>query len=341
MEELERSAVQLWEAKRLASYDDVSHGRLALLLLDNAAETSLMRSAQSSFVFAETYNNLTYLLRDVDPGDAESQRLKQEVEERTLSSRRRRQIERNFNDLVDYVFARDDFELPAELSQCLKILHRYRNAAYHHDTVRPDVLRPAVQIHFYLCCQLLKYERSVFHEIGIMPASVREIFGDKAPEPSWPGNAVDSASLGADLADFFLADRGLDHSGVALALSDHLVGRLAVLDRHLTTIGDSIPPGINRWATLRLVQLAPREREDFDKETPDDFWTRPLPVTEEVMARWNRAAAELRKIDVAYDALRAFAEIEEPLELLEEPVGRFIEDIDRAEQQRIDELRGK
>lgn len=33
-------AVQLWEARRLASYDDVPRGRLALLLLDNAAETS-------------------------------------------------------------------------------------------------------------------------------------------------------------------------------------------------------------------------------------------------------------------------------------------------------------
>lgn len=135
----------------------------------------------------------------------------------------------------------------------------------------------------------------------------------------------------------FLADRGLDHGGATTALSDHLAGRLAALDRHLTTIGDSIPPGINRWATLRLVQLAPLEQEDADKGTPDDFWTRPLPVTEKVLTRWNQAAAELRGAEVGYDALRAFAKVEEPLALLEEPVGRFIEDIDREERQRIDE----
>jgi len=29
MDELERAAVQLWEAKRLAEYEDVAHGRLA------------------------------------------------------------------------------------------------------------------------------------------------------------------------------------------------------------------------------------------------------------------------------------------------------------------------
>lgn len=339
MDELERSAVQLCEANRLATYDDVPHGRLALLLLDNAAETSLMRSARNSFIFAEQYNGMAYLLRDVDSADVVGQRLKKEIEAQTLS-RRRRQIERHFNDLVDYVFAQDNFEMPAELGQCLKILHRYRNDAYHRDLVRPDVLGPAVQIYFFLCCQLLKHERSIISEIGIMPASVHKIFGDRAPESRWPGN-FDSASLGADLANLFLADRGLDHGGVAAALSDHLVGRLAALDRHLTTIGDSIPPRTNRWATLRLVQLAPLEREDADKETPADFWTRPLPVTEEVLARWNRAAAELRGVEVAYDALRAFAEIEEPLALLEEPVGRFIEDIDREEQRRIDELRGK
>lgn len=89
------------------------------------------------------------------------------------------------------------------------------------------------------------------------------------------------------------------------------------------------------------MQQAPLERGDADKEIPADFWTRPLPVTEEVLARWDRAAAELRGVEVAYDALRAFAEVEEPLALIEEPVGRFLEDIDREEQRRIDELWGK
>lgn len=76
-------------------------------------------------------------------------------------------------------------------------------------------------------------------------------------------------------------------------------------------------------------------------DTPEDFWTRPLPITQEVLEAWAAAAADLRNVDVAHDALRAFADIEQPLEELEEPVGRFIEDIDRAEQQLIDEIRGK
>lgn|GEM_PF-6464753 len=58
IEALERAAVQLWEAKRLAEYNDVVHGRLALLLLDNAAETSLRRSKEASFIYVEMYGNL-------------------------------------------------------------------------------------------------------------------------------------------------------------------------------------------------------------------------------------------------------------------------------------------
>ena len=88
------------------------------------------------------------------------------------------------------------------------------------------------------------------------------------PASEWPSGAADSASLGSELADFFLSVRGLDHAGIASALSAHLLGRLATLDRHLTTIGESVPPGIKRWAVLQLVQQAPVEREDFDRETP-------------------------------------------------------------------------
>jgi hypothetical protein len=340
MDELERTAVQLWEANRLAEYDDVAHGRLALLLLDNAAETSLMRSTRASFIYTEMYGNMARVLGDVARDDREGQRLLAEIGAKTLSSRRRRRIERSFDDLVDYVFSHDDFGLDQQFAECLKILHRHRNAAYHRDTVRPDVLGPAVQIYFFLCCQLLKHERHVLHQLDVVPPSVAEIFGERKPNPTWPGGGIDSATLGRELADFFLSTRGLDHAGAASALSDHLLARLETLDHHLATIGESIPPGINRWGVLQLVQQAPTDPEDFDKEPPPDFWTRPVPVTEEVLTAWKSAATRLRDLDVAYDALRGFAAVEQPLERLEEPVGRFIEDLDRDEQRALDERRG-
>ena len=341
MDQLERTVVQIQEAERLATWGDVPHGRLALLLLDNAAEMSLMRTAEASMMYAEMYNKLAYLVRDVEPGDVEGQKLKAEIESETISKKRKRQIERNFDALVDYVFEGKEFALGVEFAECLKILHRYRNAAYHRDTVRADVLGPAVQILFFLCCHLLKSERQLMHEIKEAPSGILEVFGGNPPESSWPAQSFDTQTLARHVADRLLDELELDHRGIAEALSNHLIARLAALVRDLDQIGTSIPPGVNRWATLRLVQQGPREREDFDADPPNDFWTRPLPVTERVIETWFLEAQSLRDIPVAHDALRAFAEIEKPLEVIEEPVARFILDLDRVEQQRIDEMRGK
>lgn len=341
MEQLERTVVQLWEAKRLAAWGDIAHGRLALLLLDNAAEMSLVRTAEASLIWAEMYNKMAYELRDVEPDDERGEGLKAEIEGRRISKRRKKQIERNYDALVDYVFENEDFALAIEFAECLKILHRYRNAAYHRDTVRADVLGPAAQILFFLCCHLLKSERQVIHEINVAPKGILEVFGDSPPVSSWPANSFDTVTLARHVADRLLDELELDHQGIAQALSDHLMARLAALVHDLDEIGNSVPPGITRSATLRLVQQAPRELGDLHAEPPDDFWTRPLPVAEEVLEAWALTAEGLREIPIAHDALRAFAEIEEPLDTIEEPVARFMEDLDRIEQQRIDEMRGK
>jgi len=340
MNELERTAVQLWEAKRLAEHEDVAHGRLALLLLDNAAEISLMRSATSRMRFAEIYGDMAYMLRDFEPEDVEGQYIKQRIEEGRVSKRRRTQVERNFDSLVDFVFEQQDLGLAAEFADCLKILHRYRNAAYHRDTVRADVLASAVQIYFFLCCYLMKNERSMVHEISNVPAAVREILGEKSLVGTWPDGGFDTNALANLVADRFLADLRLDHGRIARALSEHLLARLAEVDRDLTTIGENIPPGVNRGVALRLVQLAPLDRHGLEAEPPRNFWTQPLAVTEEILDTWIVTATEMRNVKGALDALRSFSDIEQPLETLEVPVARFIEELDRTEQQKIDEYRG-
>ena len=177
-------------------------------------------------------------------------------------------------------------------------------------------------------------------EIATVPAGILSVFGDELPDASWPGNSFDTSTLAVHLADRLLNQLQLDHRGVAEALSGHLRARLGVLNRDLEEIRNS-GPQIEKWAVLQLVQQAPRELEDFDADAPNDFWTRPLPVTEEVLEAWAERVESIRETFPAHKALKLFAEIEQPLEVIEEPVGRFIEDLDRQLQQRIDELRGK
>ncbi|GAA1618994.1 hypothetical protein GCM10009733_014180 [Nonomuraea maheshkhaliensis] len=341
MDELERTVVQLWEAKRLAAWGDIPHGRLALLLLDNAAEISLRRTAGANMLEAEMYSNMAYSLRSVEPDDEEGQKLKAQIDARTLSNKQKKQIDRNFDALVDYVFRDEQHALAIEYGECLKILHRYRNAAYHRDTIRADILGPAVQILFFLCCHLIKSERQLISEIREAPSGILEVLDGDLPVSRWPAHSFDTQTIAHHVADRLLDQLRLDNYGIAKALSEHLIARLDNLVRDLDEIGASVPPGITRWATLRLVQQAPEKLEDFHAEPADDFWTRPLPITEEVIESWFSGARSLRAIPVAHDALRAFAEIERPLEGIEEPVARFIWDIERLKQQRLDYLRGK
>jgi hypothetical protein len=231
IEQLERTVVQIWEARRLAAWSDIPHGRLALLLLDNAAEMSLMRPAEASMIYSEMYNNMAYVLRNVEPGDEEGQKLREEIAAGTISKKWKKQIERNFDALVDYVFEGKEFALPAEFADCLKILHRYRNVAYHRDTVRADVLGPAVQILFFLCCHLLKSERQLIQEIKQAPSGILEVFGGNPPQSSWPARSFDTQTLARHVADRLLGELELDHRGIAEALSDHLTPRLAALVR--------------------------------------------------------------------------------------------------------------
>ena len=339
MERLERTTVQLWEARRLAAYGDVPRGRLALLLLDNAAETMLRRIAASTLVWPDFYGGLLRQLRSVNADDEEGQRLKRQFELRTLSKRTRRQIERDFDALGDFVFRQDECTLDPELAGCLKILHRYPNAAYHGDTVRTDVLGPGIQIYFYLCCHLLKDQHFVVDECNVPPPGVLEVIKEAPPE-AMPGGCFSSKQLGDLVADRLLADTELNHAQVAAALSQHLTARLTVLEKNLDEITAEFPPA-SRAMTLRLVQLAPTDPDDLQEDPPEDFWTRQLSVTQDVLDSWKVEAEELREIPAAHDALREFAAIEDGVAELEEPVQRFLEDIDRATQMRIDELRGK
>jgi hypothetical protein len=345
IDELERAAVQLWEAKRLFAHRDVAHCRLALLLLDNAAETSLRRTARHSMLWADSYEHMAYALRAVEPHDSAGRKLKRDILARTVSKSKRRQIERNFAALVDYVVEQAPSALPSENAACLKILHRYRNAAYHQDAARADVLQPAVQIYFYLCCQLLRAEYAIWHEIARAPDTILALLGDTSRSTEWPDGFFDTQTLAELVSLRLLDDLELDHSSVANALADHLAARLTALSRHIETIGEIVGggrlPWVDRTLTLRLVQLAPRTREEAEADVPADFWVRPLPVTPAVLESWVSAVDELRLAPDAYLALREFAEVEEPLESLEGPVGRFIEEFEREQQQRSDEARGK
>jgi hypothetical protein len=106
VERLERTVVQLVEARRLADFEDVSHGRLAPLLLDNAAETMLYRRAKEELIYASWYGNALKKLEPLD--DAENEDLKtlrEELNAKAVPDKTRQKIQQHFADLVRFVFS--------------------------------------------------------------------------------------------------------------------------------------------------------------------------------------------------------------------------------------------
>lgn len=142
------------------------------------------------------------------------------------------------------------------------------------------------------------------------------------------------------MADRLLADMHVDHAQIAAVLSQHLMARIEALEEGLDQITAHFPAA-TRAMTLRLIQLAPTDPDELQQDPPDDFWTRPLPVTQLVLDEWKIKASQIHEIRAAHSALRKFALIEEYLSELEQPITRFMEEIDSAIQMEIDESRRK
>lgn len=84
----------------------VPRGRLSLLLFDSAAETLLRATAATQMLRAEMAARYSAVdpAGSSGPGD-------EWKKAGTLSARQRKQIEREFNALVDYVFAQENWPL--------------------------------------------------------------------------------------------------------------------------------------------------------------------------------------------------------------------------------------
>lgn len=325
---LERSTVQLVEAKRFAAHGDPSYSRLALLLLDNAAELSLLRTARSALLLADQYAEMGGRLDEAELGGL-SESLQATIRLGNVSARRRKKIEREFDALVDFVAERGRTGLAPEVADCLKILHRFRNGAYHREEIRADIIDSAVLIYFFLCCELLADERHPAHQLGTPGPVIAAILGDLDPAKSRSGFAYDTMELRKLIAARLREDLSLDHATVTRALSQHLNGRLSVLDRRLETITDFFERPPRRSTVLRIIQFGP---DSAAGPLPADFWTRKLPVTEATLENWQSSAHLIAKASHAHDGLRSFARIESVLEQFEEQVEPFIEEIDRQEE---------
>lgn len=174
-------------------------------------------------------------------------------------------------------------------------------------------------------------------EVAAPPAVVVEVFGGQLPE-QLTGLLTDDKLMGDAVADELLAQYQLDHDGIASALAAHLAARIEVLERNLDEFIDYLDYP-DRATALRSIQLLPLSYER--QKLPDDFWTRPIPVTEKAIVGWKRQAAAVSRLSSGQDALGQFDDVERRISEFEAKLEPFTIAIDREIQHEIDRRLGK
>ncbi|MHA6762678.1 hypothetical protein [Streptacidiphilus sp. PAMC 29251] len=335
MERLELLVVQLEETKRLIEVDRVPQLRLAFILLDNAAEVILHRSTESALFFQATEEGLLTRLKEMEAAGHSNDWMREQMEslEKSIVPKRRlKEIERNFDAKVEFMVSRD--QLPGELAPVLAKLHKYRNETYHRDTLRRELIRPAVLIYFDVICSMLGY-----YSQGMLSYSSNTVLGPEVERFQTEAGPISlfGVDLAKKIAKQLRKEVGLDIEGTRQALSAHLIARLDDLDKHLKFIEDNLgAPGLVPGDALRIVQA-----DLSGLPTLEQVRSRKYRYGKADLQRWRTESAGLDSIDDKAAMFTAYAAIEDDFEPLEVMVESAVTQIDRQMQLDDDIARGK
>ena len=340
MERLERLVIHVEEAHRLARYEDEAHLRLALMLLDSAAELILHRAVQGKVDMQYFESRLLETFNCAEQqGMALSDDIKRsqaELRSTVLSRSRLRTLDRNFDAKAEYLATLDD--LPVANVRVLRKVHAYRNEAHHRDKVRPGSLRSAVNIYSYLVITMMRDLNVTGLAIsGSTPVGLVPYLG----EQPW--------TVGFDaptkIAEMLLASSGMDkHEELGIALGNHVDDRLQALIDGANEIAGYFTggPSDEEWdagTVLALVQV--EDDRTAALMTPDAARRTLVPFTIEDLDALRLRAKALARETEPVAAFAEFADIEDTFRPVEVKVEVALIEIERQVQLRVDIARGK
>lgn len=340
MERLVRLVVHVEEALRVAQDPSDAHQRLALLLLDSAAELMLHRECEALLSWERSDWSHLQALRQQEarmgrlpPGlKAEQRRLESKV----TSNTRRDKIERTIDAKAEFV--RDASLLPDAHVRVLRKLHAYRNEAYHRDLLRPATLATSVQIYGYIVCTMMRDlpVHGVVHAWEApIPRALARYIGDDV------GELLEAQRR---IANELLATLGLGQAHeVTTLLSEHLLDRLAGIEEGLEYAAEYLAEIHNdrAWdvdAVLHQIQINDVYTAAFGM--PAQVKAESVPVKLETLASVRRQAEALRMETDAVAAFSQFADVEDAFEAVEIGVISAVQGIDEAIDLEIRRSRG-
>jgi hypothetical protein len=329
MERLERVVIQLEECKRFILGAKVSYLRLALLLLDNAAEILMHRRVADELAHDEFYVKLHRTIDSVPASPAEKEAARKRLGYTPLSEKRKKALAWSFEEKARFL-SQEKRDLPEPAARILCYLHRYRNEAYHRDHVRPGSVRPATLILFEIVCDLLLCLPSSWSYSSDGDYGWLEKYGVHPLRGGIRGTPQIVSELKKGLP--------LDVEDLRTSLTTHLNDRIDEIVEGIHFVSE---PRAGEEETLKALQLWSQDRTRnpyLRDQTFHDFRPR---YTMASLQRWRERIDEIGAIDEKLTLFESFADLEQEMEPLESLVSEVVALVDQATQLAIDIERGK
>ncbi|MEO3858717.1 hypothetical protein [Acrocarpospora sp. B8E8] len=297
-------AVEIAEIRRCAAASDQAHDRLALLLIDHVVEVIVGREVNARLAW-QPADSVVEELREIRDSGTEPDAAVDRLIDEHVGPDRRHQLDMHLHEKTKYLVKHD--VLTFQEREVLDRMHEYRNAAYHRDTLEADLISDLVLAYMMLASQLLARHRPI--------ALARGTTG--------PG----------ELSALLVDGLEMDLQAVAGRFSEHAMKRVDDIVRAVDTAR-----GIQR----AVVDTA---REQGDPMPDDDFahlLTTLNGLTPKLLRSWAKRASGLKtNVTSLVNLMIRYIGLDRALDEIEPSARRLEIILDRWEQDRLDEIRGK
>lgn len=332
MQRLTYVLYQMDEARRYLHGGRLEQLRLALLLLDNAAELQIEKRVSDELANENLREGIRRQARTLEIPKGYSDRLDELAAWQPLTAREKERLSKSFPAKLDYLSKRHQV-LDQSIAAVLSYLHRYRNEAYHEGRVRRETIRTAAIILFEIDCFLLL---NVFR-VSMFASNEDYSWLEERFRVDRPGILLGGGEALKRIVDELRALVVRDPSAVTETLVRHLGSRFEDVWDAVDFIV-SATPAESREDALKVAQLDPNVDGDEIDALLADFDPR---WSETTVLDLESRIGEVQAATDRLDAFSRFSQLETELETIEEPLYTTAMEIDHAIQLQIDQMRGK
>lgn len=341
---------QINQSKNLILENDTSSLRMALILLDNAAEILMYRTVLSEFRDNEIYGKICEMDRKLReqaksalPSDIFDKFLTEHALPEILEENKKRKILKYFDEKITFLCDTCGL-IPSPVRAVLSSLHSYRNETYHRDIIRNEILRPIAILYFELVCELVTYLKQSCISYSSEDDWSQFFTKYGLGETQCKMRMLSDEDIEAIL-NRFRTELSIDLHELRETLQEYVINRLGeILDR-LNFISDALDSKpLN--TTLKLIQFTQtKDSLQFNNSNvllqSKEFDNYTAPITEEVFSNWRAKAHHFVNIDEKLALFMAFKDVEDQFEPIEHKIYDLADKLDAAIQSAINIALGK